>query len=101
MKIKINNEEYNIRYTIRAMFIFEQITGKSFSIDTMMDNYVFLYSMILASNRDKIIEWDDFIDAIDEDNTIIMQFNKMLHEHKRRTEILGGDANDDSEVKKK
>ena len=28
--ITINNTEYKVKYTIRALFIFEQITGKAF-----------------------------------------------------------------------
>ena len=51
--ITINNTEYEIRYTIRALFIFEQIKGEAFQIRTTLDNYLFLYSMILASNKDK------------------------------------------------
>ena len=33
--IKINGIDYKIKYTIRALFIFEQITGKAFKIETL------------------------------------------------------------------
>lgn len=39
--ITINNTEYEIRYTIRALFIFEQIKGEAFQIRTTLDNYLF------------------------------------------------------------
>ena len=39
--IKINGEEYVIKYTIRALFMWEQITGKPFKINTLLDNYIF------------------------------------------------------------
>lgn len=56
--ITINNTEYKVKYTIRALFIFEQITGKAFEIKTLLDNYIFFYSMILANNPDNILDWN-------------------------------------------
>lgn len=50
--IKINGEEYVIKYTIRALFMMEQITGKPFKINTLLDNYIFFYCMLLANNKD-------------------------------------------------
>ena len=41
MTITINKVKYKVKYTIRALFIFEQITGKAFEIKTVLDNYVF------------------------------------------------------------
>lgn len=58
--ITINNTEYKVKYTIRALFIFEQITGKAFEIKTLLDNYIFFYSMILANNPDNILDWNVF-----------------------------------------
>ena len=68
--ITINNIEYKVKYTIRALFIFEQITGKAFEIKTLLDNYIFFYSMILANNPDNILDWNVFIDALDSDPSI-------------------------------
>ena len=68
--ITINNTEYQVKYTISALFIFEQITGKAFEIKTLLDNYIFFYSMILANNPDNILDWNVFIDALDSDPSI-------------------------------
>lgn len=75
--ITINNKEYKVKYTIRAMFIFEQIKGESFAINTSLDNFIFLYSLILANNKDNPLSWDEFIDAIDNDPTIAQQINAL------------------------
>ena len=40
-----------------------------------MDNYLFFYCMILANNPDCLLEWDDFIDAMDNDASLITQLN--------------------------
>ena len=57
-KIEINGKEYNLKYTVRALFLWEQITKKSFKIETLLDNYVFFYCLILANNKDNTLEWD-------------------------------------------
>lgn len=76
--IKINGNEYNVRYSIRAMFIFEQIKGEPFGLYTTLDNIIYFYSMIMASNKDCTLKWDDFLDAIDNDPTIISQLMEVL-----------------------
>jgi hypothetical protein len=73
-EITINDTVYKIKYTIRALFIYEQITGKSFKIESLLDNYLFYYSIILANNPDNVIDWDDFINALDENPKLILEF---------------------------
>lgn len=77
-KLTIGGKEYVIKPTLRAYFIFERITKKSFVIETLLDNYIFLYSIILANNKDSILDWDDFIDAVDEDKNLMEQFNRIM-----------------------
>lgn len=85
MILTINKKKYTVKYTIRALFIFEQITGKAFEIKTLLDNYVFFYSMIVANNPDSVLEWDDFIDALDNDKKLLAQLNKFMTEQRRKT----------------
>lgn len=99
--IKINEKEYKVKPTIRAMFIFEQITKKPFKVETMLDNYVYFYSLILANNDD-VLEWDEFLDALDNDPTIYTQLNQILLKNSKIDELLNPtDENDNTkEVKK-
>lgn len=78
MKIKIGTKNYAVKNTVRSLFIFEKITGKSFSVDTLLDNYIYIYSVLLASNPDMKMTWDEFIDALDRDPNILTKFNKLL-----------------------
>lgn len=96
MKITIKDREYKIKYTIRALFIFEQITGRPFEIKSLLDNYVFFYSMILANNEDVTLLWDDFIDAIDNDITLIEQLNKVVAEYQKKDNLFAEDENEPS-----
>lgn len=86
--ITIRNKEYKIKYTIRALFIYEQITGHSFEAKSLMDNYVFFYSMIVANNMDDFLKWDDFLDALDEDPSLIEKFVDVTDETTTKNNML-------------
>lgn len=98
--ITINNTEYKVKYTIRALFIFEQITGKAFEIKTLLDNYIFFYSMILANNPDNILDWNVFIDALDSDPSIFQQLNQLV-EKEQKKQLLLSDNSEEGTFKKK
>jgi hypothetical protein len=70
MEITINGKKYKVKYTIRALFIFERITNKAFKIETLLDNYLFFYSMILANNKENVLDWEEFLDALDSDKDL-------------------------------
>ena len=97
--ITINNTEYKVKYTIRALFIFEQITGKAFEIKTLLDNYIFFYSMILANNPDNILDWNVFIDALDSDPSIFQQLNQLV-EKEQKKQLLLSDNSEEGTFKK-
>ena len=98
MNITINKKQYKVKYTIRALFIFEQITGKPFNISTLFDNYLFFYCLLLANNPDNVIEWEEFIDAIDSDKDLYQQLSKAVTEYQKQDNLLSGE--DDGEEKK-
>lgn len=96
--IQINDKEYKIKNTIRSLFIFEQITGKSFEIKTLLDNYVYFYSILLACNED-VLTWDDFIEALDNDPTIIQRMNDAVVEQQKLTKVFNQE-DENGDVKK-
>lgn len=87
-KVSINGTEYNVKYTIRALFYFERITGKAFEIKTLQDNYILFYCMILANNPDNILEWEDFLDAVDNDPHLIEQLTAINDDYLKKDNIL-------------
>ena len=97
--ITIKGKEYKVKGTIRAMFMFEQITKKAFAIETMLDNYIYFYSLLLANNDD-VMEWDEFIDALDDDPNIYIQLNKILIKNSKIDELLNQTEDSEKEVKK-
>ena len=99
MNITINNKEYKVKYTIRALFIFEQIAGRAFEIKSTLDNYLFLYSMILANNPDTPLDWDEFIDAMDNDMSLIGQLNKIISDSQKKNELFNEVTDENGEKK--
>lgn len=94
--IKINGEDYAIKYTIRALFMWEQITGKPFKITTLLDNYIFFYCMILASNKDKVLEWEDYLDALDNDRTLFQQMTEIVNKAEEGKKIFDNSSSSNS-----
>ena len=96
--IKIKDKEYKVKPTLRAIFIFEQITDKSFKLETMLDNYLYFYSLLLANNED-VMEWEEFLEILDEDPTIYLQLNEILLKNSKINELLN-DIEEESPDKK-
>ena len=99
MEITIKGKQYKVKYTIRALFVFEQITGKPFNIATLFDNYLFFYCLILANNPDNILDFDDYLDAIDSDKDLYLQLSTVIESYQKYDNLLS--AEDDSDDKKK
>lgn len=101
--ITINGEDYKVKYTIRALFLMEQITGKPFEIKTLLDNYLFFYCMILANNKDKekILGWDEFVDALDDDKDLMKQLTGIQIEEQKKNELLADDKDKEGKTSKK
>lgn len=101
-KVKINQKEYNIKYSLRALFIFETITQKPFELKSLLDNYVLYYSMLLASNKDCDLKWDEFIDALDADPTILTNIEETVTEKNEMDKLFEeeGEETDSGDKKK-
>lgn len=82
--ILINGKEYPIKYGIRSMLIAEQITQKPFSLENMNEQLVFLYSCLLAADNELTMTYEEFLDAIDEDMSIIIRFGQYLAEQQKK-----------------
>ena len=78
MKVTIAGNEYEVRYSLRALFIFEAIAKKTFEVRTVTDVYVLYYSMLLAGSPDCGLAFDAFIDAFDADGSLSGLFGGYL-----------------------
>lgn len=98
--LKIKEKEYNFKYSIRALFLFEQITHKSFELKNLLDQYLFFYCLLLSSNEDDFLTWDEFIDALDNDPSLFESLTELLMETQKKEELFIKE-DEDSKKKKK
>ena len=96
-KITINGVEYKVKRTIKAMFIMEQITGHPFAINTLQEQYLFFWCMLYANNPDTCLDYDDFLNAIDDDNDLIQQLLRLNDDENTRDAMLSGEDGKDGE----
>lgn len=97
MKIKIKNEEIELKYSFRAFIIFEKIAQHSFnSLDNFTDILILFYSVILASSPDTTVTFDDFIDDIDSDPGKLTQFTEWLTGTVNRNSFITKNEDKDS-----
>lgn len=99
MTIKINNQDYKIKQTIRALFLFEEITNKQFEIKKTLDNYLYFYCLLLANNPD-FMDWDSFIECLDNDPTILIQITKIINQQQKIDKLLDTNETDENGKKK-
>lgn len=98
--ISVQNKEYLLKYTLRAFFIFENMTGYSFKFGKVLDEYLLFYSMLLANNETFTMPFDEFINLCDESPAMFIEFKEFfLKEVERQTQLSGRAS--DNPVKKK
>lgn len=96
--VKILDKEYKIKYTLRSIFIFEQITRKHFSVQTTFDQFIFFYSLIMANNQDSQLTFDEFIAYLDENPETIQQLSEFIEKEFRKDGQFEGNSEEgDSE----
>lgn len=76
--MKINGKEIKLKYTFRALMIYEKITGESFSGKGISEILIYFYSTIIASNKDLTLTFDDFMDWLDDNPTALNNFTEWL-----------------------
>lgn len=95
MEITIKDKTYKVKYSLRALFIYEQITKKAFALNTITDYYLFFYCMLLASDSSSELTFDDFIDTLDEHPEIAIEMMQFLNKENEKNAMF------DDESKKK
>ena len=91
--ITIKKQDYVLKYTLRAFFIFESLAGKQFEFGRMIDEYLLFYSVLLANNKDS---FDEFVEACDSDPSLFASFKEFFV---KQIELLEQAA--DADIKKK
>ena len=93
MTISIRQKEIICKYSMRALFQYENITGQSFNPKTLQDFCTFFYCVVMSSNRDLDLTFDEFIDeVIDPQPELMNQFAEWLSNVMMKNNLLAGAA---------
>lgn len=66
MTIKINDKEIELKQTIRSLLMYENIQGHSYQPNSLNDVLLYIYCVVVASSKDYTLDYDQFIDWVDE-----------------------------------
>lgn len=101
MNIKIAENNYQLKYTVRSLFVYEQITGTTFNPDKLLNEYTLLFAVLIANNKDFRLSFDEFINFCDEDPRIFLDFRKwLIEELKQKSFLLNATEEAEPGVKK-
>lgn len=78
MTITIKDKTVELKYGFRSLILYENITGKSFNPQTTTDVLVFMYSVILGSDKNVSLTFDEFLDMVDENPNMVVEFSEWL-----------------------
>ena len=89
--ISLNGKDFSLKYTLRAFFVFESISGYPFQFG---NECLLFYSFLLASNQELFkMEFEEFIELCENDLTLFEQFKEfILDEIKLRSQSAGNDV---------
>ena len=78
MEIVIKNKIVSLKYSFRALMIYENITQKSFNPQGLTDVITFFFSVVVASAKDTTLSFDDFLEWLDNNPDSLNQFSQWL-----------------------
>ena len=102
MKVIINDKEITLKTSFRAMVAYEQITDHISSPSTVTDILVYFYCCIISSKEyDGTMTFDEFMDYLDENPTILQEFSEWMTETSKQNEVLNKETKKKTTARKK
>ena len=78
MNININDKEITLKYSLRAMMMYENVTNKTLNPSGITEVVTFFYCVVLASSKDYSLSFEDFMDWLDENPDTLKEFGEWL-----------------------
>ena len=83
MMIYFNNNPYHIKITFRCYFKYEQIAKHPFDINNY-NEFIWMYSILKASNKDFELTFDDFLEIIRKNGDKLIEFHDLFQKECER-----------------
>lgn len=100
MIINVKGKDITLRYSFRALMLFENIQDKSFTPSTTTDVLVFMYCVIMGSEKNLDFTFDEFLDMIDEDQSLVVKFSEWLTSEINKQNTLSAVDEEEDDKKK-
>ena len=103
MNVKINNREITLRYSFRALMLYEKIVGTSFNPKGLTEIMIYFYSTILASDKDIALTFEEFMNWVDENPTVFNEYSVWLTSTLTKNSVMNEESDgsgEDSTLKK-
>lgn len=98
MIVNIKDRNIELKNTFRSLIIYEEITGVSFKGNGMKEILIYFYSVIVGSDKDANIDFDEFIDWLDANEDVFNEFvNWMVEVSKKNNYISKNDNENQSD----
>ena len=78
MKINIQGKDVELKRSLRSMIFYESLAGKPFEPKQLVDIITYFYSVIMSSERTLTITLDEFVDLLDENPQLLIDFSTWL-----------------------
>lgn len=88
MKIHIKDTDVQLKSTFRAHIIYEQITGGTFAPKNLTDIVTFYFSTVMACSPDLALDFNEFLDWLDDNPSSLNDFVSFLTENEKRQNAL-------------
>lgn len=77
MELKLSKDiTVEIKYNIKSLMIFENITEHSFEVRNLTESYMLFYAFVLGNNKDFQMKWDEFLELLDENPVALVEFQE-------------------------
>lgn len=92
MRISIYNKEVELKQTLRALFIYEKITNEMFNPSTLTNIVIYFYSVVMASDKNLAISFEEFTDWLDNNMTELTNFTNWLAQVNNKNGFINGNT---------
>lgn len=101
MKIKIKDKDVELRYSMRALIMYENITNKTFNPQTTTDVMIYFLCVLLSSDKTLQLTLDELLDIVDENPKVLNDFAEWLTGETRKQAVMAQDTHLEVEKSKK
>lgn len=80
MQITINEKKITLKKSFRSLIAYESAMGKTFNPTTITESIMYFYCVIISSDSDIELSFDNFMDWLDNNPNSLKEFTQWLIE---------------------